>query len=82
MQAWNIYLTVTLTHNPACALELIGYQRIITSASQSLPLKAWLQYDEQFHTLCASNPSLCWDQHHPELWYEAMATANTQRDTK
>ena len=42
MQAWNIYLFVMLTHNTARALELIGYQRIITSANQSLPLKAWL----------------------------------------
>lgn len=82
MQAWNIYLTVTLTHNPARALGLVGYQRIITSANHSLPLKAWIQYDGQFWTPAASNPHFCWDQHHPELWYEAMATANTQRDTK
>ena len=82
MQAWNIYLSVMLTHNTARALELIGYQRIITSANQSLPLKAWLQYDGQFRTLAASNPHLRWDLRHPELWYEAMATANTQKDTK
>ena len=72
-----------LTNNPARALELVGYQRIVTSADHSLPLKAWLQYDAQFHTLAASNPLLRWDQWHPELWYEPMATAsNTQRDTK
>ena len=82
MQAWNIYLSVMLTHNTARALELIGYQRIITSANQSLPLKAWLQYDVQFRTLAASNPHLRLDLRHPELWYEAMATANTQKDTK
>ena len=82
MQAWNIYLSVILTHNAARALELIGYQRIITSANQSLPLKAWLQYDGQFRTLAASNPHLRWDLRHAELWYEAMATPNTQRDTK
>ena len=51
MQAWNIYVTVILTHNPACALELVGYQRIVTSADHSLPLKAWLLYDGQFRTL-------------------------------
>ena len=82
MQAWNIYLSVILTHNAARALELIGYQRIITSANQSLPLKAWLQYDGQFRTLAASNPHLRWDLRHAELWYEAMATPNIQRDTK
>ena len=69
MQAWNIYLSVMLTHNTARALEFIGYQRIITSANQSLPLKAWLQYDGQFRTLAASNPHLRWDVRHPELWY-------------
>ena len=58
MQAWNIYLSVMLTHNTARALELIDYQRIITSANQSLPLKACLQYDAQFQTLAASNPHL------------------------
>ena len=55
MQAWNTYLTVLLSHNPACALELVGYQRIITSASHTFPLKA---YDGQFHTMAASNPTL------------------------
>ena len=57
MQAWNIYLSVILTHNAAQALELIGYQRIITSANQFLPLKAWLQHDGQFRTLAAFNPT-------------------------
>ena len=71
-----------LTHNTARALELIGYQRIITSTNQSLPLKAWLQYDGQFRTPAASNPHLRWDLRQPELWYEAMASANTQKDTK
>ena len=82
LQAWNIYLSVILTHNTARALELIGYQCIITLANQSLPLKAWLQYDGQFRMLAASNPYLRWDLRHAELWYEAMATPNTQWDTK
>ena len=83
MQAWNIYLTVMLTHNPTWALELLGYQRIITSADHAFSLKPWLQYDRHFYTLAASNPSLCWDQRHLELWCEAMATTNnTQQDKK
>ena len=53
-----------------------------TSANQSIPLKAWLQYDEQFRTLAASNPHCRWNLPHPELWYEAMATAKTKRDSK
>ena len=76
----KIYLTVMLTYNPARALELVGYQCTITPASQSLPLKSWLQYDGQFRTLAASNPCVRWDQRHTELWYEAMATA--QWDTR
>ena len=71
-----------LTYNPIRALELIGYQRIITSADYSLPLKVWLQYDRQFHTLAASNPSLHWDQCHSQLWYEAMAAANNTNQVK
>jgi len=62
MQAWNTYLTVVLTHNPTHALELVGYQRIITSASLSLPLHAWLKYDGQFCIMAACNPYLRWDQ--------------------
>jgi len=80
MQAWNTYLTVILSHNPARALELVGYQRIITSASHTFPLKAWLRYDGQFRTMAASNPYLRWDQRHQELWYENMSsTTTTQR---
>ena len=56
LQAWNIYLTVILTYNPTQALELVGYQHIITSTDHSLSLKARLQYDRQFCTLAASNP--------------------------
>ena len=36
MHAWSIYLTVILTYNPTRALELVVYQRIITSADHSL----------------------------------------------
>ena len=72
IQAWNMYLTVVLAHNPTRALELIGYQRIITSASLSLPLHAWLKYDGQFRTMAACNPYLWCDQRHPDLWHETM----------
>ena len=82
MQAWNIYLIVILTYDPTQAIQLVGYQCIITSVGH-FSLKAWLQYDRQFHTLAASNPSLHWDQHISELWYEAMAAANnTNQDKK
>ena len=79
MQAWNTYLMVLLSHNPARALELVGYQRIITSASHTFPLKAWLRYDGQFRTMAASNPYLRWGQRHQEFWYENMSNPNTSQ---
>ena len=75
MQVWNTYLTVILTHNPARALELVGYQQITTSASQTLPLQVWLKYDGQFCTIVASNPYLQWDQCLPDMWHKTVTSA-------
>ena len=58
MEAWNIYLSILLSSNPGRALELVGYQRLIYSANQLLPLNAWLQYDSKFGTIAASNSYL------------------------
>ena len=58
MQAWNLYLAVTLAHNPLRAVELFGYQRLICSAHTLLPLESWLQYDYKFQTLAAADPLL------------------------
>ena len=66
MEARNIYLSIMLNHNPVQALELVGYQCLISSANKLLPIDAWLQY-KKFRTLAASNLSLCWDQRHPDL---------------
>ena len=41
---------------PACAPQLVAYQRIITSASIHYPLSVWLNYDVQFRTLAVSDP--------------------------
>jgi len=62
-----------LVYNPACALDLVSYQRIITSASQSLPLKAWLRYN--------ANPYLRWDQRLSDLWNETN-TSTTNSSTQ
>ena len=64
MQAWNLYLSVILSNNPAKVLEMIPYQRLICSATTLLPLKSWLQYNAKFCTLAAANPLLRWDQRH------------------
>lgn len=70
MQAWNIYLTVILTHNPARALELIGFT--IISASQSLLLKLDLNMTGmQFHTL--SFQPLPHDYCYTTSWDKTMA---------
>ena len=67
MEAWNVYASTLLSANPKRALELIGYQRLITSANLQLPLSSWMSYDIRFRTLAASNPALRWDIRHPDL---------------
>ena len=49
---------------------LIAYQRIITSASTSHPLQAWLSYDVKFRTKAATDPLLRWDIRDLDLWLE------------
>ena len=53
MQVWNLYLSVILHHNPAEALQMIPYQRLIYSATTLLPLQSWLQYDAKFSSRCS-----------------------------
>ena len=36
-----------------------------------------MSYDIRFHTLAASNPALCWDIHHPDLWLECLTILRT-----
>ena len=35
MQAWNLYLSVILTHNPTKVIEMIPYQRLICTLATS-----------------------------------------------
>ena len=67
MEAWNIYLAVCIDYMPSRASSLVAYQCIITSASIQYLLESWLNYDVQFRTLAASDPSLRWDICHPDL---------------
>ena len=80
MQAWNLYLTVILAHNPSRAVELFGYQQLICSAHTLFPHESWLQYDYKFRTLAAADPLLRWDQRHSNLWLECLASS--QQSTK
>ncbi len=77
MQAWNLYLSVLLAHNPSRVVELFGYQRLICSANTLLPARSWLQYDSKFRTLAAVDQLLRWDQRHPDIWLECLALSNT-----
>ena len=70
LDAWNIYIATVVAHNPAQASELLGYQRLIHSASKHSSTSAWLKYDAQFRTLAASNSQLRWDLRHSELWLD------------
>ena len=73
LDAWNIYIAMVVAHNPAQASELLGYQRLIHSASKHFSTSAWLKYDAQFHTLAASNPQFRWNLRHSELWLDSLA---------
>ena len=77
MEAWNIYLAILIDHSPVRAPQLMAYQGIITSASTQYPLAAWLNYDIQFRTLAASDPSLRWDTRHTDLWLQCVIAAST-----
>ena len=81
MKAWNLYLSVLLNNNPGRALELVGYQQLICSANKLLPINAWVQYNSKFCTIAAANMHLYWDQHHPDLWLEALALGNLDKQT-
>ena len=76
MEAWNTYLAILINHSPVRAPQLVAYQRIITSASTQYPLAAWLNYDVQFRTLAASDPSLRWDTRHTDLWLQCVTAAS------
>lgn len=71
MQAWNLYHAVLLAHNPTRALELFGYQWLICSPNTLLPE---VQYNSEFHTLTTAELPLHWDQRHPDLWLECLAS--------
>ena len=73
LDAWNIYIATVVAHNPGRASELLGYQRLIHSASKHFNTASLLKYDAQFRTLAAYNPQLCWDSRHPDLWLDSLA---------
>ena len=72
-EAWNIYLAILIDHAPACAPQLVVYQRIITSASNQYSLAAWLNYDTHFCTLAALDPSLRCYVRLTDLWLECFS---------
>ena len=67
METWNTCLAILIDHSPARAPQLVAYQRIITPTNTQYPLAAWLNYDVQFRTLAASDPTLRWDIRHTDL---------------
>ena len=82
MEAWNIYLSIVIDHTPARAAEFVAYQRIITSASIQYLTAAWLNYDVQFRTLAASDPTLRWDARHTDLWLQFMTSAKPTQSAR
>ena len=82
LDAWNVYIATIVAHNPSRASELLGYQRLIHSASKHFSTAAWLKYDVQFRTLAACNPQLRWDLRHSELWLENLAFQNSSYSSR
>ena len=74
LDACNIYIAIVVAYNPSQAAELLGYERLIHSASKHFSTLAWLNYDMQFRTLAASNPQLQWNLRHSELWLDNLAS--------
>jgi len=80
MEAWNIYATKLLSAKPQHALELFGYQCIITSANLRTPLTSWMTYNIKFRTLAATYPSLRWDTRPSDLWMECITMPRLSPD--
>ena len=78
MVAWNLYVSTILSAKPSQALEMFGYQHIITSVNLHLPLSAWMTYDIKFRTLAVSYPMLRWDVRHLDTWVECLSTPKSQ----
>jgi len=79
LDAWNTYFYTIVAHNPSRALELLGYQCIIFMASRVFSFPAWSQYDIQFRTLAAANPSLPWNVCHYDLWFKCTGISSNTR---
>ena len=73
------FLAVCIDHMPSRAPSLIAYQCIITSTNNLYPLESWLNYDVQFRTLAASNPTLQWGTCHPDLWLQCLTPSGAQK---
>ena len=73
LDAWNTYIATIVAHNSDRASEILGYQRLIHSASKHFSTSTWLKYDAQFRTLAVSNPQLRWDLRHSELRLDSLA---------
>ena len=81
MEVWNIYLAVCIDHIPSQATSSVAYQCIITLANALHPLELQLDYDVQFQTLAASNPTLQWEAYHPDLWLQCIVPGSVQNKT-
>ena len=78
MVAWNLYVSTILSAKPSRALEMFGYQRIITSLNHQLPFSSWMNYDIKFRNLAASYPILRWDVRHLDRWVECLSIPKSQ----
>ena len=72
MEAWNLYVLVTVAHYPERALERLGYQQIICEVSTKFRPHIWLSYDSQFRALAAEIKILRCDRKDADLWLQCF----------
>ena len=82
LDVWNTYISTTVACNPSRASELLGYQRLIHSASKHFSTPAWLNYYVQFRILATPNPQLRWNLGHSELWLENLVSQSSSGHLK
>eukprot|EP00112_Aurelia_sp_Birch-Aquarium-sp1_P007424 Seg1809.3 transcript_id=Seg1809.3/GoldUCD/mRNA.D3Y31 product="hypothetical protein" protein_id=Seg1809.3/GoldUCD/D3Y31 len=60
LEAWNIFVRVTIHYHPRLAADLLTYQENICQISRNYPFNAWQRYDTAFRLNLALNKSLSW----------------------
>ena len=67
LEAWTVYCSVMVAHNPARSVELLGYQYLIQNAQQQFTTESVFDYNKAFRRHAAEHPHTRWDTIHITL---------------